>query len=82
MAATSVRDPETSSSTGECPLDLLGASGLELARRLTWETTDKHDAADQIAWQMLQGTQTLRRWIWTVCLVALAILVVGFMPSP
>jgi hypothetical protein len=38
---------------------------------------------DQIAWQMLQGAQNLRRWIWTVVLVALALLVVGFfLPSP
>jgi hypothetical protein len=83
MAATSVREPEISLHTGERPLDLVGASELELARLLTWETTDEHNAVDQIAWQMLQGAQNLRRWIWTVVLVALALLVVGFfLPSP
>jgi hypothetical protein len=61
----------------------VGASELELARLLTWETTDEHNAVDPIAWQMLQGAQNLRRWIWTVVLVALALLVVGFfLPSP
>ena len=83
MAATSVREPEISLHTVERPLDLVGASELELARLLTWESTDEHNAVDQIAWQMLQGAQNLRRWIWTVVLVALALLVVGFfLPSP
>jgi hypothetical protein len=32
---------------------------------------------------MLQGAQNLRRWIWTVVLVALALFVIGsFPPSP
>ena len=70
MTATSVREP----------VDLVGASELELARLLTSETADEHDAVDQIAWQMRQGAQNLRRWIWTVVLVALAVLVVGFFP--
>lgn len=83
MTATSVREPEISSHTGERPLDLEEASELELAQLLTWETTDEHQAVDQIAWEMLQGAQNLRRWIWTVVLVALALLVVGFfLPSP
>ena len=61
----------------------MGASELELVRLLTWETTDEHNTVDQIAWQMLQGAQNLRRWIWTAVLVALALLVVGFfLPSP
>jgi hypothetical protein len=82
MAATSVRVPEVSSPTGERPLDLEEARELELAQRLTWETTDEHQAVDQIASQMLQGAQNLRRWIWTVVLVALALIVVGFfLPS-
>ena len=54
MAATSVREPEISLHTVERPLDLVGVSELELARLLTWETTDEHNAVDQIAWQMLQ----------------------------
>jgi hypothetical protein len=70
MTATSVREP----------VDLVGASELELARLLTSETADEHDAVDQIAWQMRQGAQNLRRWIWTVVLVAFAVLVVGFFP--
>jgi hypothetical protein len=83
MTATSVREPEISSHTGERPLDLEEASELELAQLLTWETTDEHQAVDQIAWEMLQGAQNLRRWIGTVVLVALAVLVVGlFPPSP
>jgi hypothetical protein len=83
MTATSVREPEISSHTGERPLDLEEASELELAQLLTWETTDEHQAVDQIAWEMLQGAQNLRRWIGTVVLVALAVLVVGlFSPSP
>ena len=83
MPATSVREPEISSHTAERPLDLVEARELELARLLTWETTDEHDAVDQLAWQMLQGAQNLRRWTWTVVLVALTLLVVGFfLPSP
>jgi hypothetical protein len=70
MAATSVQDPEVSSHTGERPLDLLGASELDLAQLL---------ALDRFAWQMLQGAQNVRRWFWTVVLVALALLVVGFL---
>jgi hypothetical protein len=32
---------------------------------------------------MMQSAQNLRRWFWTVILVALALLVVGFFaPSP
>ena len=83
MPATSVRDLEISSHTGERPLDLLEVSEPELTRLLTWETTDQQEALDPIAWQMLQGAQNLRRWIWTVVLVALALLVIGFFsPSP
>jgi hypothetical protein len=70
MAATSVQDPEVSSHTGERPLDLVGASELDLAQLL---------ALDRFAWQMLQGAQNVRRWFWTVVLVALALLVVGFL---
>jgi len=29
---------------------------------------------------MLQGAQNLRRWLWTVILVALTLLVIGFFP--
>jgi hypothetical protein len=84
MAATFVRDAEISTETGEHPLDLLGTSELELARLLTGkETAKEHQALDRIVWQMLQGTQNVRRWLWTVIMVALAILVVGFFaPSP
>ena len=80
MPATPVRAPEISSHKDERPLDLVGASELELARLLTAQTTDQHAALDPIAWQMLQGAQDLRRWIWTVVLVALALLVIGFFP--
>jgi hypothetical protein len=32
---------------------------------------------------MLEGAQNLRRWLWTMILVALALVVVGFFaPSP
>jgi hypothetical protein len=32
---------------------------------------------------MLEGAQNVRRWLWTVALVALALLAVGFFaPSP
>ena len=80
MPATSVRDLEISSHTGDCPLDLLEVSEPELTRLLTWETTDQQEALDPIAWQMLQGAQNLRRWIWTVVLVALVLLVIGLFP--
>jgi hypothetical protein len=83
MAATSVREPEVSSHTGERPLDLVGASlvgasELDLAQLLRWETAEGPEALDRFAWQMLQGAQHVRRWLWTVGLVALALLVVGF----
>jgi hypothetical protein len=80
MTATSVREPEISSHTGERRLDLEEASRLELAQRLPWEATDEHQAVDQIAWEVLQGAQDLRRWIGTVILVALALFVVAFFP--
>jgi hypothetical protein len=80
MPATSVRDLEISSHTGDRPLDLLEVSEPELTRLLTWETTDQQEALDPIAWQMLQGAQNLRRWIWTVVLVALVLLVIGLVP--
>jgi hypothetical protein len=85
MAATSVREPEVSSRTGERPLDLVGASELDLAQLLRWETAEGQEALDRFARQMLQGAQNVRRWLWTVGLVALALLVVGFLasrPSP
>jgi hypothetical protein len=79
MAATSVRDAEISTETGEHALDLLATSDLELARLLTGqETGEEHQALDLIAWQMLEGAQNVRRWLWTMILVALALLVVGF----
>jgi hypothetical protein len=78
MAATSVREPEVSSHTDERPLDLVGASELDLAQLLRWETAEGPEALDRFAWQMLQGAQHVRRWLWTVGLVALALLVVGF----
>ena len=80
MPATSVRDLEISSHTGERPLDLLEVSEPELTRLLRWETTDQQEALDPIAWQMLQGAQNLRRWIWTVVLVALVLLAIGLFP--
>jgi hypothetical protein len=80
MPSTSVRDLEISSHTGERPLDLLEVSEPELTRLLTWETTDQQEALDPIAWQMLQGAQNLRRWIWTVVLVALVLLAIGLFP--
>jgi hypothetical protein len=87
MAATSVRDAEISTETGERALDLLATSDLELAWLLTGqETREDHQALDPIAWQLLEGAQNVRRWLWTVALVALvalALLVVGFFaPSP
>ena len=79
IVATSVTDAELSTETGAFPLDLLGTSELELARLLRGkETAQEHQALDPIAWQMLEGAQNLRRWSWTVILVALALLVVGF----
>ena len=80
MTATSVREPEISSPTDERPVDLEEARELELAQLLTWETTDEPQAVEQIAWEMLQGAQNLRRWIGTVILVALALFVVAFFP--
>jgi hypothetical protein len=84
MATTSVREAEISTETGERALDLLAASDLELARLLTGkETAQEHQALDSIAWQMLEGAQNVRRWLWTMILVALALVVVGFFaPSP
>jgi hypothetical protein len=83
MAATSVREPEVSSHTGERPLDLVGASELDLAQLLRWETAEGPAALDRFAGQMLQGAQHVRRWFWTVGLVALALLVVClFSQSP
>jgi hypothetical protein len=84
MAATSVSDAEISTEAGEGALDLLAASDLELARLLRGkETGQEHQALDSIAWQMLEGAQNLRRWLWTMLLVALALVVVGFVaPSP
>jgi hypothetical protein len=84
MAATSVTDAEISTATGEGALDLLAASDLELARLLVGKGTgEEHQALDSIAGQMLEGAQNLRRWLWTMILVALALVVVGFFaPSP
>jgi hypothetical protein len=84
MAATSVTDAEISTATGEGALDLLAASDLELARLLVGKGTgEEHQALDSIAGQMLEGAQNLRRWLWTMLLVALALVVVGFVaPSP
>jgi hypothetical protein len=78
MTATSVREPEVSSHTGERPLDLVGARELEPGRLLTWEAAEGQEALDRFAGQMLQGAQNMRRWFWTVVLVALALFVVGF----
>jgi hypothetical protein len=75
MAATSVREPEVSSHTGERPLDL---SELELARLLTWGTAEGDEALERFAWQTLQGAQNVRRWLWTVVLLGLVLLAVGF----
>jgi hypothetical protein len=79
MTATSLQEPEVSSPTGARPLDLVGASELDLAQLLRWETADGQAALDRFAWQMLQGAQNVRRWLWTVVVVALALLVVGFL---
>ena len=56
----------------------MGASELDLAQLLTWKTAEEQAALDRFAWQTLQGAQNLRRWFWTVVLVALALLAVGF----
>jgi hypothetical protein len=80
MPATPVREAEISSHKGERHLYLVGASELEPARLLTAETTDQQEELDPVAWQMLQGVQDLRRWIWTVVLVALTLLVISFFP--
>ena len=45
-------------------------------------SSEEHDTLEQFAWQTLQGAQNLRRWIWTVILVALALLVIAFFPPP
>ena len=83
MPATLLREPEISSHTGERPLNLPQPSELELARLGMWEITDQQAALDPIAWQLLQGAQTLRRWIWTVVLVALVLLGIALLaPSP
>lgn len=79
MAATSVQQLEVSSHTDKRPLDLVGASDLDLAQLLRWETAEGQEALDRFAWQMLQGAQNVRRWLWTVGLVALALLVVGLL---
>jgi hypothetical protein len=42
------------------------------------ETAEGQEALDRFTGQMLQGAQNVRRWLWTVVLVALALLVVGF----
>jgi hypothetical protein len=55
---------------------------LEQARLLTWEVTEEREALDRFALQTLQGAETLRRWLWTVILVALALLVIAFFPPP
>jgi hypothetical protein len=62
---------------GERPRDLVGASDLELAQLVTGETAEQ-EALDRFAWQTLQGAQNLRRWIWTMGLIALALLAIGF----
>ena len=64
---------------GERPRDLVGASDLELAQLVTGETAEQ-EALDRFAWQTLQGAQNLRRWIWTMGLIALALLAIGFFP--
>jgi hypothetical protein len=59
MAATSVRDAEISTDTGERALDLLAASDPELVRLLTGkEAGEEHQALDSIAWQMLEARRT------------------------
>jgi hypothetical protein len=45
-------------------------------------SSEEHDALEQFAWQTLQGAQNLRRWIWTMILVALALLIIAFFPHP
>jgi hypothetical protein len=80
MPVIPVSEPKTSSHIGERPLDLMGASELELARLLTWETIDQQQAVDRITQQMLQGVQKAQLWIWTALTIALALtlLVIGF----
>jgi hypothetical protein len=78
MAATSVRESEASSHTGDRPLDPVGVSELELTRLLTWGTAEGHEALERFAWQTLQGAQNVRRWLWTVVWVGLVLLVVVF----
>jgi hypothetical protein len=80
MPVIPVSESKTSSHIGERPLDLMGASELELAWLLTWETTDQQQAVDRITQQMLQGVQKAQLWIWTALTIALALtlLVIGF----
>jgi hypothetical protein len=56
----------------------VGVSELELARLLTWGTTEGHEALERFAWQTLQGAQNVRRWLWTVVWVGLVFFAVGF----
>ena len=50
---------------------------------LTRKASEDDEALDRLAWQMLQGAQNLRRWLWTVALVVLAALAIGlFTQSP
>ena len=80
MPVILVSEPKTSSHMGERSLDLVGAGELELARLLTWETTDQQQAVDRITQQMQQGVQKAQLWIWTALTIALALtlLVIGF----
>lgn len=80
MPVIPVSESKTSSHIGERPLDLVGAGELELARLLTWETTDQQQAVDRITQQMQQGVQRAQLWIWTALTIALALtlLVIGF----
>jgi hypothetical protein len=75
-----VSEPNISSHIGERSLDLVGAGELELARLLTWETTDQQQAVDRITQQMQQGVEKAQLWIWTALTIALALtlLVIGF----
>jgi hypothetical protein len=58
----------------------MGAGDLELARLLTWESTDQQQAVDRITQQLQQGVQKAQLWIWTALTIALALalLVIGF----
>jgi hypothetical protein len=47
--------------------------------QLTWEDTTDGQAVDRIAWQMVQGALTVRRWIWTAVVFVLALVVVLLM---